>query len=111
MSGMLYMLRCGCPWRALPPVFGPWQTVYSRWRLWIAKGVWSAAIKSLSRRRVGVLRFLDASHLKVHQDAHGGSGGKEVQAIGFTRVEPTPSFTRWWTAGADCCGPHSQRDK
>jgi transposase len=85
MSGMLYILRCGCPWRALPPVFGPWQTVYSRWRLWIAKGVWSAAIKSLSRRRVGVLRFLDASHLKVHQDAHGGPGGKEEQAIGFTR--------------------------
>lgn len=69
----------------MPPVFGPWQTVYSRWRLWIAKGVWSAAIRTLSRRRVGVQRFLDASHLKVHQDAHGGVGGKEEQAIGFTR--------------------------
>ena len=62
-----------------------WQTVYSRWRLWIAKGVWSAAIKTLSRWREGVLRFLNASHLKVHQDAHGGSGGKEEQAIGLTR--------------------------
>jgi transposase len=39
----------------------------------------------LSRHRHGVLRHVDASHLKVHQDAHGGVGGKESQAIGYTR--------------------------
>lgn len=85
MTAMIYVLRCGCPWRALPEVFGPWQTVYSRWRMWCVKGVWSRAIKVLSRNRQGVLRFIDASHLKVHQDAHGGRGGKELQAIGHTR--------------------------
>jgi transposase len=39
----------------------------------------------LARHQQGVLRHIDASHLKVHQDAHGGSGGKEAQAIGHTR--------------------------
>ena len=85
MTAMIYVLRSGCPWRALPDVFGPWQTVYSRWRLWCDKGVWERAIRSLSRHRHGVLRHVDASHLKVHQDAHGGVGGKELQAIGYTR--------------------------
>lgn len=84
MTAMIYVLRSGCPWRALPEIFGPWQTVYSRWRLWCEKGVWTAAILSLSRQQSGVLRFIDASHLKVHQDA----GGKESQAIGITRGGP-----------------------
>lgn len=69
----------------MPEVFGPWQTVYSRWRRWCDKGVWSRAIKTLSRHQQGTLRFIDASHLKVHQDASGGPGGKEIQAIGHTR--------------------------
>lgn len=85
MTAMIYVLRCGCPWRALPDVFGPWQTVYSRWRLWCDGGVWSRAIKTLSRQQAGVLRFIDASHLKVHQDACGGPGGREFQSIGHTR--------------------------
>lgn len=85
MTAMIYVLRSGCPWRALPEVFGPWQTVYSRWRLWCEKGVWSCALKTLSRHQQGILRFIDASHLKVHQDANGGTGGKESQAIGHTR--------------------------
>lgn len=38
-----------------------------------------------SRNRQRILRFIDASHLKVHQDAHGGRGDKELQAIGHTR--------------------------
>jgi hypothetical protein len=38
----------------------PWQTVYSRWRLWCAKGIWTYALKVLSRKRQGVLRFIDA---------------------------------------------------
>ena len=82
---MLYVVRSGCPWRALPEMFGPWQTVYSRWRLWCERGVWDRAIEVLSLNQQGVLRFVDASHLKVHQDAHGGSGGREAQAIGHTR--------------------------
>jgi hypothetical protein len=49
-------------------VFSLWLTVYSCWLLWIKKGVWFAAIENLSRRRVAVLRFLDGSHLKVHQE-------------------------------------------
>lgn len=85
MIAMIYVLRCGGPWRALPDVFGPWQTVYSRWRLWCGMGVWSRALKSLARHQQGTLRFIDASHLKVHQDANGDAGGKETQAIGHIR--------------------------
>ena len=88
MTAMIYVLRTGCPWRAVPPLFGPWQTVYSRWRLWCDKGVWASAIRTLTRHRTGKLRFVDASHLKVHQDACGGAGGKQSQLIGITKGGP-----------------------
>ena len=41
----------------------------------------------MARHQQGTLRFIDASHLKVHQDANGDSGGKETQAISHTRGE------------------------
>jgi hypothetical protein len=70
-TAMIYVLRTGCAWRAVPPDFGPWQTVYSRWRLWCSKGVWGKILRYLVRGRTGALRFIDSTHL-----------------------------TRWWTARA-----------
>jgi transposase len=32
LSGVFHRLRTGCPWRDLPGRYGPWQTVYDRFR-------------------------------------------------------------------------------
>jgi transposase len=32
--GVLYLLRTGCQWRALPSDFPKWSTVYSYWVIW-----------------------------------------------------------------------------
>jgi transposase len=32
VNGILHRLRTGTPWRDLPDRFGPWQTVYDRFR-------------------------------------------------------------------------------
>lgn len=34
LNGMLWKVKTGAPWRDLPERFGPWKTVYSRFRLW-----------------------------------------------------------------------------
>ena len=34
MNGILWIARGGAPWRELPERYGPWQTVYSRFRKW-----------------------------------------------------------------------------
>lgn len=106
MTAMIFVLRSGCPWRALPEFFGPWKTVYSKWRLWCEKGVWGRALKVLSRNRQGVLRFIDASDLKVYQDAHGERGGKELQAISHGRLRKTTEgrFPRF----SECGRPRPQ---
>ena len=39
LDAILYVLWSGCPWRALPREFGPWQTVYDRFAEWKRGGV------------------------------------------------------------------------
>ena len=40
IDGMLYLLREGVSWRALPRDLPPWQTVYSYWQAWQDDGTW-----------------------------------------------------------------------
>ena len=42
MDAMLYVLRNGITWRALPHDFPPWQTVYHYFSAWRADGTWGA---------------------------------------------------------------------
>ncbi len=36
---VLWVLATGAPWRDLPTRFGPWQTVYGRYCVWIETGL------------------------------------------------------------------------
>jgi Putative transposase of IS4/5 family (DUF4096) len=40
LQGMLAVMRGGGPWREVPPACGPWQTIYSRYALWVRTGLW-----------------------------------------------------------------------
>ena|SRR5688572_4211207 len=40
VDAILYALRNGVTWRALPHDFPPWRTVYHSFRLWRLDGTW-----------------------------------------------------------------------
>jgi putative transposase len=40
VDAILYVLRNGVTWRALPHDFPPWKTVYHYFRLWRLDGTW-----------------------------------------------------------------------
>lgn len=40
LNGILWRLHSGAPWRDVPPRYGPWQTVYDRFRRWRLDGTW-----------------------------------------------------------------------
>jgi Putative transposase of IS4/5 family (DUF4096) len=40
LGGILWVMHTGAPWREVPPAFGPWRTVYGRYRLWRRDGTW-----------------------------------------------------------------------
>jgi len=49
VGGMLWVAGTGAHWRELPLEFGPWQTVYSRYRRWRTAGIWQRIIDAFRR--------------------------------------------------------------
>jgi hypothetical protein len=48
LGAMLWVLGSGSSWRDLPEEeFGPWQTVYARYRKWCREGLWQRIMEVL----------------------------------------------------------------
>jgi hypothetical protein len=47
LAGMLWVARTGAAWRDLPPCFGPWPTVHSRYQRWRQAGLWQRILDAL----------------------------------------------------------------
>ena len=48
LAGMLWVLGTGSSWRDLPEEeFGPWRTVYGRYREWREEGLWQRIMEAL----------------------------------------------------------------
>jgi len=77
LNGILWRLRTGAPWRDLPGRYGPWQTVYSRFRRWQRAGVWARVLAALQAaadaegRLDWSLHFVDGTTVRAHPHAAG----------------------------------------
>jgi len=49
-DGILWVLRTGCPRRALPERYGSWKTVSSRFYRWQKAGVWDRVLAALQQK-------------------------------------------------------------
>ena len=72
-EGILYRLRTGIPWRALPKEFGDWNTVYCRFNLWSKKGLLDILFNELSKLSDYDWVFADGSIVKAHQHSAGAA--------------------------------------
>jgi transposase len=84
-SAMVYVLRTGVPWRDLPRDYGPWASVYTRFRRWNRCGLFARLLSLLAQEATGELRHLDCSHIKRHQHGANPPGGQPAQAMGRTK--------------------------
>ena len=77
LNAILYWLNTGIPWRDLPERFGPWQSVYSRFRSWTKAGVWENILIALIEQDWldETTLMLDSTTIKVHQHASGAKKG------------------------------------
>ncbi len=77
LNGMFWILRTGAPWRDLPPRYGPWNTVYDRFRRWKKQGLWQQILDALEAqaRQMDQIDFtfgaLDGSVVRAHKAAAG----------------------------------------
>lgn len=84
LNGILWILGTGAPWRDLPERYGPWKTVYSRFRRWQRAGVWDRVVDALQAQmeredRVDWSLFLyDGTNIRAHRHAAGARGEKSA---------------------------------
>lgn len=101
VEGIAWVLRTGAPWRDLPPMAGPWKTVYNRFRRWSIAGIWSKVLAQLaacaSSSDGSIL--LDGSVVRAHQHAAGAIGGDD-EALGRSRGGLSTKIH----AATDACG-------
>lgn len=75
LNAMVWIARSGSPWRDLPERYGPWESVYSRFRKWIEDGILDNVFRVLSlEAELGELS-LDASIVQAHQHSAGAKKG------------------------------------
>lgn len=75
VNGILYVVRGGNQWRAMPHDLPPWQTVYFYFRRWRNDGTWEGmhtAIRERARRQRGreptpSAAILDSQSVKTSQ--------------------------------------------
>ena len=81
LSAMVYVLRTGVPWRDLPRDYGPWASVYTRFRRWNRAGLFARLLAVMAQEATGELRHLDCSHIKLHQHGANPPGGQRAVRV------------------------------
>ena len=79
LEAVLWMARVGAPWRDLPARFGPWNSVFRRFRRWVAKGVFERLFAALSGEPDFEYVMVDGTIVRVHQHGTGAKGGLRVR--------------------------------
>lgn len=85
LNGIVWIARSGAPWRDLPERYGPWQTVYSRFRKWIEDGILDNIFHVLSLDTELSELSIDASIVQAHQHSAGAKNRGSSNEIGHSR--------------------------
>ncbi|MGM0361875.1 IS5 family transposase [Streptomyces griseoaurantiacus] len=106
INGMVYKIRTGISWRDLPERYGPWKTVYTRFRRYALDGIFTRALQQVRARAdaVGDIDWLvqiDSTLVRAHQHAAatGRKGGPAGRANRMITPSAGPGFAKWACRG------------
>lgn len=71
LNGMIWIARSGAAWRDLPERYGPWQSIYSRFRKWLDNGILDNIFKLLSLNADYENLSIDSTVVRAHQASAG----------------------------------------
>ena len=70
LSGIIFINRNGLRWRDAPAAYGTHKTLYSRWKGWSEKGIFSRMKAGLAAEHGEENTvMIDATYLKAHRTA------------------------------------------
>ena len=72
-EGMVWMARTGAQWRHLPDEYGKWNSVFRRYRRWVASGVFDAMLETFAEmvERDTSADMIDSTVVRAHHCAVG----------------------------------------
>ncbi|MBL7238163.1 MAG: IS5 family transposase, partial [Komagataeibacter hansenii] len=72
LSGIIFVNRNGMRWRDAPREYGPYKTLYNRWKRWGDMGIFMRMMDGLSAAKAEPQTvMIDATYLKAHRTASG----------------------------------------
>ena len=102
INGMVYKFRTGISWCDLPDRYGPWKTVYTRFRRYALNDVFPRALQQVQAHadapgEIDWLVQIDSTMVRSHQHAAGAGrkrgqpmqGEPDDHALGRSRGGPT----------------------
>ncbi|THA22782.1 transposase, partial [Streptomyces sp. A1547] len=94
VNGMVYKIRTGVSWRDLPERYGPWKSVYTRFRRYAIDGVFTRALQQIQARAdaagdIDWLVQIDSTIVRAHQ--HAAATGRKGGSTARTNRTITPS--------------------
>ena len=86
LDAVHWLLRTGAQWRALPPEFGNWSSVWDRFTAWCNKGIFTHMLEHLSAHGADFewLSF-DSTTVRAHTCATPKSAEQAEQGFGRSR--------------------------
>ena len=71
LRAVMWIARTGAPWRSLPPEYGKWYSVHTRFIRWAKLGLWEKLFNTLAVDKDEQWLMLDSTLIRVHQHASG----------------------------------------
>lgn len=108
LNAIIWRMKTGVPWRDLPERYGPWQSVYTRFRRWQQAGVWDRLLQEVQRQADARgdldwdLHFLDGTTIRAHPHAAGAKKGAARRPSAGARGASAPNST---------CGPTERANR
>jgi transposase len=103
LEALHYFTLHNITWRALPPEFGRWNSVWKRfWRLREA-GVFEVFFETLAglSTTAHLVQMFDSTIVRAHVSAAGAKGGKHARRSADPAVDSRPRSTSRATSRAD----------
>lgn len=96
ISGILHVLKAGCPWHALPSNYGPAKTVYNRYRRWAQRRIWQRIFAGMAARGpIPQELAIPSTYVKAQRSAKGSKGGPRYKPLAPLVAEEQAKSISW----------------